>query len=121
MGFTIPCNGIIDGIISGATNAVEALVNLTAEGVPIIGEAAASPVDGVVVQLKHTLEGVCGFLDDVVNDLIDLLGGLLHGVIQNDLPPIISKLLEAILKVALDGPGTTAKPALAVEVWTRVI
>merc|ERR1719330_664064 len=119
--FTIPCDGIIDGIISGATNAVEAFVNLTAEGVPIVGEGAASPVDGVVVDLKHTLEGLCGFLDDVISALLDLCGELLHGVIQNDLPPIISKLLKQILTVALDGPAglTTAKPAL--EGWSRVI
>lgn len=120
--FTIPCNGIIDGIISGATNAVEALVNLTSEGVPVIGEAAASPVDGVVVQLKHTLDGVCGFLEAVVGDLIEILGDLLGGIIQNDLPPIISELLEAILKVALDVVGvSTPKPAIEVKGWTRVI
>jgi len=119
--FTLPCSGVIDGIISGATNAVEAFINLTAEGVPIVGEGAAAPVDGLVVNLKHTLEGICGFLEVVVGDLLKLLGDMLHGLIQNDLPPIIQKLLDTILKAALYGPNglTTATPAI--DGWSKVL
>jgi len=120
--FTTACDGVIKGVISGAVNAVEAYINYTSNFVPVVGEGIVGPVDGVVVKLEKSLDGLCGFLEDVVEDLLDICGDLLHNVIQEDLPPIIQGLLKQILEHALNGnTGTTAKPALEFDGWTRTL
>jgi len=111
--FTMPCTGILTGLIEGATNAVEAAVNLTSEGVPVIGEAAAAPVDGVVVKIEKSLTGLCKVLVDLIEDILDLVAGLLKGIIQEVLPPIIKELLEGILKLALGVIDTAETKMLA--------
>lgn len=118
--WTMPCTGFLEGVITGAANAVEAVVNMSAMGVPVIGEASAMPVDGVVVNLKHVLTGICGFLEDLVASLIDVLGDLLNILLNDDLPPIISDLLEAIVKVAL-GDGMSTPEMNAIEGWSKVV
>lgn len=118
--FTVPCTGFLEGVITGAANAVEAVVNMSAMGVPIIGEASATPVDGVVVDLKHVITGLCGFLEKVIESLIDVLGSLLNMLLQDDLPPIISDLLEEIMKVAL-GDGSSTPSMNAIEGWSKVV
>merc|ERR1719461_2326362 len=113
--FTVPCEGVVKGLITGATAAVEALIQKTAEGIPIIGEAAAKPIDGVVVKLEHELnpDTICTLLTNLINDIVDICGSILHNVIQADLPPIVSDLLDSVLKIALNGLPAKGTPEFA--------
>jgi len=102
---TFPCTGVLKGVISGAAAAVEAAVNASAEGVPIIGEQAAMPVDGLVHKLEYQLDGLCGALEALLEDVLDLAGQLLQDVLGTDLPMIIEDLMKVIFGNAVTQPG----------------
>merc|ERR1712176_1749568 len=102
---TFPCSGVLEGVISGAVNAVEAVIKLSAEGVPIVGEAAASPVDGAIVKIEHVLDGLCGALEDIIEDVLGLIKGLLGGVVGKLLPEVI----EGLLKLELPSTSSDLK------------
>lgn len=105
---TFPCDGLISGIISGAAATVKGVLDLSAEGVPVIGELAAEPLDGLVTDLTHTLTGVCGFLEKLLGGILAMLGQVLDDVLGHLLPEIVTDLLKSLVDVALDVvPGTT--------------
>lgn len=105
---TFPCTGVLKGVISGAAAAVEAAVNASAEGVPIIGEQAAMPVDGLVHKLEYQLDGLCGALEALLEDVLDIAGQLLQDVLGTDLPMIIQDLMAVIFGNAVTQPGLAA-------------
>jgi len=107
--FTWPCSGLLEGVISGAVSAVEAVINLSAEGIPIIGEGAAAPVDGVVMDLKHVLTGLCAILEDIIEAVLGVIEDVIQGVLGTALPDIINDLLKVIIGKAL---GSTGAPAI---------
>lgn len=76
-------------------------MNFTSEGVPVIGEGAASPVDGVVADLKHQITGLCAVIESLLSDILGLLGGLLKDLLSEALPPVIAQLLQGVLQLAL--------------------
>jgi len=102
---TIPCSGLLEGVISGAVSAVETVINLSAEGIPIIGEAAAAPVDGVVMDLKHVLTGLCALLEDILEAVLGVIEDVIQGVLGSALPNVINDLLKVIIGKALGSAG----------------
>jgi len=99
---TFPCDGTVKGIIHGAAAAVQAVVDMSAEGIPILGEAAASPIDGAIVQLEHTLDGICGVLEGILSALIGMIGNVLNDLIGKILPDLVTGILGAVVQKAGD-------------------
>jgi len=105
--FTVACTGVLKGVISGAAAAVEAAVDAGAEGVPIIGEQAAMPVNGLVKNVSYQLDGLCGALEELLEGALDIIGMLLEDVIGKDLPMIIEDLMKVVFGNAVTQPGLT--------------
>lgn len=110
--FTIPCDGIVSGVIHGAAAAVQGVVDLAAEGVPVLGELSAMPIDGVVADLEHTLDGLCGLIEHLLKDILKILGTVVEELINNVLPDVIQGLLELLVKTVL-APSFKAQAMLA--------
>jgi len=99
--FTMACDGVLSGVIHGAAAAVQGVVDLAAEGVPVLGELSAEPIDGVVVEIEHTLNGLCGLLETLLKDILEVVGQVIHGLINDVLPGIIQALLGALVNTVL--------------------
>jgi len=99
--FTLPCTGVLSGVISGAAAAVKGVVDMAAEGVPIIGELAATPIDGVIADVETKLDGLCGLIESVLQGVISMLSDGISEFIQQKLPNIVQQLLQSLVQMAI--------------------
>lgn len=115
--FSWACDGHITGLIHGAAAAVEGIVDMAADGVPILGEASAEPIDGAIVEIERTLDGLCGLVEHVLGALIGLLGDVLHVLLGTIIPDLVSAILNEVLQVAgtIADPGVKLATRLAME------
>lgn len=99
--FTLPCDGVLSGVITGAAAAVKGVVDLAAEGVPIIGELAAEPIDGVIMDIEHKLLGFCGLIESILQGILTMIGQVIQDFLQTTLPQIVQTLLTTLVNAAL--------------------
>merc|ERR1712014_51470 len=92
------CSGVLHGVITGAAEAVVSVVD-------DLDMKMTSPEAGLlqdaIVTVEHTLDGLCGLIEDLLKGLLMLIGGLINDLLGTVIPDIVQGMLGELVKDAL--------------------
>jgi len=95
------CSGVLHGVITGAAAAAKAVVSVVDDLDMKMTSPEAGLLQDAIVTVEHTLDGLCGLIEDLLKGLLMLIGGLINDLLGTVIPDIVQGMLGELVKDAL--------------------